>query len=75
MAELPFAVDQGVLELTDVVPTFNESVNVTPFATVGVGSRVFIELLRWWVAGLAGSVLGAMWNSLSSTALVWKNRP
>ena len=45
------------------------------FANVGVGSWVFIETSRWWVAGLAGSLLGAMWNYLSSTALVWKSRP
>ena len=45
------------------------------FANIGVGSWVFIETERWWVAGLAGSILGAMWNYLSSTALVWRSKP
>lgn len=45
------------------------------FANIGVGSWVFIETDRWWVAGLAGSVVGAVWNYLSSTALVWRTRP
>ncbi|HWJ71539.1 MAG TPA: glycosyltransferase family 2 protein [Kaistia sp.] len=55
--------------------TFYVVCGLGAFANIGVGSWVFIETSRWWVAGLAGSVLGAMWNYLSSTALVWKSRP
>ncbi len=55
--------------------TFYAVCGLGAFANVGVGSWVFLETSRWWVAGLAGSLLGAMWNYLSSTALVWKSRP
>lgn len=44
-------------------------------ANVGVGSWVFWETSRWWVAGLAGSLIGVVWNYAVSTALVWKDLP
>ncbi len=50
--------------------TFYALCGLGAVANIGLGSRVFIETSRWWVAGLAGSVVGAMWNYLSSTALV-----
>lgn len=54
--------------------TFYAVCGLGAFANIGVGSWVFIETERWWVAGLAGSILGAIWNYLSSTALVWRSR-
>lgn len=44
------------------------------FANIGLGSWVFLETSRWWVGGLAGSIVGAVWNYLSSTAVVWKTK-
>jgi dolichol-phosphate mannosyltransferase len=41
---------------------------------VGVGSWVFHETARWWVAGVAGSVVGAIWNYLLSRSFVWKSK-
>jgi dolichol-phosphate mannosyltransferase len=41
---------------------------------VGMGSWVFHETARWWVAGVAGSIVGAIWNYLLSRSLVWKSR-
>jgi dolichol-phosphate mannosyltransferase len=43
-------------------------------ANVGVGSMVFASQNIWWVAGLAGAVIGSLWNYMASTALVWKRR-
>lgn len=41
---------------------------------VGAASWVFHETARWWVAGVAGSLVGAVWNYLLSASLVWKSR-
>lgn len=40
-------------------------------ANVGVASWAFWSGSRWWVAGLAGSLIGAVWNYAMSTILVW----
>ncbi|MFG1291267.1 glycosyltransferase family 2 protein [Xanthobacter versatilis] len=40
-------------------------------ANVGVASWVFWGGSRWWAAGVAGSLIGAVWNYAMSTALVW----
>lgn len=40
-------------------------------ANVGVASWVFSGGSRWWMAGIAGSVIGAVWNFAMSTLLVW----
>ncbi|BCP55954.1 dolichol monophosphate mannose synthase [Kaistia sp. 32K] len=44
-------------------------------ANIGVGSWVFWETSRWWVAGIAGSLIGVVWNYAVSTALVWRDKP
>jgi dolichol-phosphate mannosyltransferase len=43
-------------------------------ANVGVGSMVFASQHIWWVAGLAGAVIGSLWNYMASSILVWKKR-
>ena len=40
-------------------------------ANVGVASWAFWSGSRWWVAGIAGSLIGAVWNYAMSTTLVW----
>ncbi len=41
---------------------------------VGAASWVFHETATWWAAGVAGSIVGAVWNYLLSASLVWKSR-
>ena len=43
-------------------------------ANVGVASFVYSSDSNWWLAGIAGAVMGVMWNYLISSVLVWKNR-
>ncbi|MFG1346381.1 glycosyltransferase family 2 protein [Xanthobacter autotrophicus DSM 431] len=40
-------------------------------ANVGVAGWVFWSGSRWWVAGIAGSLIGAVWNYAMSNVLVW----
>lgn len=40
-------------------------------SNVGVANWVFAGGTRWWAAGIAGSLVGAVWNYAMSTTLVW----
>ena len=41
-------------------------------ANVGVGSYIYASEPNWWLAGVAGSLIGAVWNYVASSALVWR---
>lgn len=43
-------------------------------ANVGVGVMVFAAEPRWWLAGVAGVIVGSLWNFCASTLLVWRNK-
>ena len=43
-------------------------------ANVGVGSLVYDRLPEWWVAGIAGAVIGSVWNYVASGWLTWARR-
>ncbi len=43
-------------------------------ANVGVASYVFAENRVWWLAGVAGAMIGAVWNFAMSSAFTWKRR-
>jgi dolichol-phosphate mannosyltransferase len=43
-------------------------------ANVGIGSLVFDRLPEWWVAGIAGAVVGSVWNYVASGWLTWTRR-
>lgn len=42
-------------------------------ANVGIADWMFYETAHWWVAGIAGAVVGAVWNYAISRAVVWKD--
>jgi dolichol-phosphate mannosyltransferase len=43
-------------------------------AGVGVSTLLYAHQPRWWVAGLAGAVLGAGWNYVTNSAITWRAR-
>jgi dolichol-phosphate mannosyltransferase len=43
-------------------------------ANVGIGSLVYDRLTEWWVAGIAGAVVGSVWNYVASGWLTWTKR-
>jgi dolichol-phosphate mannosyltransferase len=44
------------------------------FANVGVASYLFAEHRAWWLAGIAGSIIGSVWNFAMSSAFTWRRR-
>ncbi|MBA3898316.1 MAG: glycosyltransferase family 2 protein [Sphingomonadaceae bacterium] len=43
-------------------------------ANVGVGALAFSNHYRWWVAGVAGAVIGSVWNYAASSFVTWRRR-
>jgi dolichol-phosphate mannosyltransferase len=43
-------------------------------ANVGIGDLVFSTEHRWWLAGIAGAAIGAVWNYAASSFLTWQDR-
>ncbi|MFZ3238075.1 MAG: glycosyltransferase family 2 protein [Stellaceae bacterium] len=43
-------------------------------ANVGVASYVFSQNRVWWLAGVAGAMIGVVWNFAMSSAFTWKRR-
>lgn len=43
-------------------------------ANVGIGSLVYDRLPEWWVAGVAGAIVGSVWNYVASGWLTWTRR-
>lgn len=41
-------------------------------ANIGIGTWVAGQQERWWIAGLAGVVVGAIWNFAMSAAITWR---
>ena len=43
-------------------------------ANVGIGDYLFASHHDWWVAGIAGVIVGSVWNYAVSSILTWKPR-
>jgi len=42
------------------------------FSNVGIASVLFVRDYNWWLSGLAGIVLGAVWNYAASSTFTWR---
>ena len=47
---------------------------VGAIANVGVGEFVFERGNRWWLAGVAGALMGAVWNYAASSFVTWRKK-
>ena len=43
-------------------------------ANVGIGVVLFSEHHRWWVSGVAGALVGSLWNFGAATLVTWRKR-
>jgi dolichol-phosphate mannosyltransferase len=42
------------------------------FANIGIGTWVNGQTSNWWIAGLAGVIIGAVWNYAASSFVTWR---
>ena len=45
---------------------------VGAISNVGVASVIYRRRSNWWIAGLGGALMGAVWNYVVSAAFVWR---
>jgi dolichol-phosphate mannosyltransferase len=43
-------------------------------SNIGVSDWLFVSSQKWWVAGLAGAVIGVVWNYVVASQFVWHSR-
>ena len=43
-------------------------------ANVGVAAYLFAQQQVWWIAGIAGIIVGSVWNYAVSSVFTWQNR-
>lgn len=43
-------------------------------ANIGIGTELFADHHRWWVSGVAGAVVGSLWNFAAATLVTWRKR-
>ncbi|HVY21306.1 MAG TPA: glycosyltransferase family 2 protein [Bauldia sp.] len=42
------------------------------FANIGIGQLLFNEARSWWLAGIAGALIGVVWNYTMSRLFTWR---
>ena len=48
--------------------------SIGAIGNVGIGSLVYEQFHGWWMAGIAGAIVGSVWNYVASGWLTWTNR-
>ena len=48
--------------------------SVGALANINIASALFAHERVWWVAGLAGALIGVVWNYAASSTIVWRRR-
>jgi dolichol-phosphate mannosyltransferase len=62
------------LQLLRGLATFYLICGVGAVANVGVASYVFTSHHAWWMAGVAGVIVGSVWNFAMSSVFTWNRR-
>ncbi|QPC93996.1 glycosyltransferase family 2 protein [Mesorhizobium sp. INR15] len=66
---------RGVKEVIFGLFSFMIVCSVGAFANVGIANYLFANShYRWWSAGLAGILLGAVWNYAATSVFTWRIR-
>jgi dolichol-phosphate mannosyltransferase len=47
---------------------------VGALANIGIAEAVFASRPSWWIAGLAGAIVGVVWNFTMSSFLTWRRQ-
>jgi dolichol-phosphate mannosyltransferase len=51
--------------------TFGVGCSIGAIANIGIAGQVFGEGQSWWFAGLAGALVGAVWNYAIASTYTW----
>jgi dolichol-phosphate mannosyltransferase len=62
---------RGLIPLLLGLLSFGAVSSVGAVANVGVANFLFVQNYAWWVAGLCGILIGAVWNYAASSIFTW----
>ncbi len=65
---------KGAGPLTRGLLTFYAVCSVGAVANVGIANFLFTQDYRWWISGLSGILVGAVWNYAASSIFTWGRR-
>lgn len=65
---------KGLRQLTLGLLSFVAACSVGAFANVGIAVFVFEHQYSWWLSGLAGVAVGAVWNYAVTSVFTWKSK-
>ena len=51
--------------------TFSVGCSIGAVANIGIAAQIFGEGQSWWLAGLAGALIGAVWNYAIASTYTW----
>ena len=63
---------KGLWQLTRGLLTFYAVCGIGALSNVGIATVLFREAYSWWLAGLAGILVGAVWNYAASSMVTWR---
>jgi dolichol-phosphate mannosyltransferase len=63
----------GLQFLTGLI-RFELICSVGAISNVGIAAFIYAHDPNWWIAGLGGALMGAVWNYVVSAAFVWRQR-
>lgn len=64
---------RGVRLITGLL-TFYAACGLGAVANIGAASYVFQHHYSWWLSGIAGVAIGAVWNYAATSLFTWRNR-
>jgi dolichol-phosphate mannosyltransferase len=47
---------------------------VGALANIGIAQLIFLQMRGWWFAGIAGALIGVVWNFTMSSFFTWRQR-
>lgn len=66
---------KGVGQIAKGLASFIAACSIGAFANVGVANYLFSSQdYVWWLAGLSGILVGAVWNYAATSVLTWRGR-
>jgi len=63
---------KGVWPLLGGLLSFYLVCSVGAVSNVGIASFMFSQSYSWWISGIAGIVVGAVWNYAASSVFTWR---
>jgi dolichol-phosphate mannosyltransferase len=63
---------KGLWQVTRGLLTFYAVCGIGALSNVGIATVLFREAYAWWLAGLAGILVGAVWNYAASSMVTWR---